>query len=234
MNLDLLLNLWIKILGLLKNNGKCILVILALICSSIFITVRNETMIKDYISFVERRDYMSEQYALETAPLLNNCIKDIQEKDDECYDVLLIGYHNTKKSLQGYSYLFIKAITEKLNGFETEPLSDIWKDLDYIYFEDELNKIYLDKFIRINDLDSAKHDFPKFVHRLEMCKAKSAAIYPIAGINAPIGFILILYKKEKVYPLGYYNSIIAPNIQKISTIMDYPELERELYLKNER
>jgi len=60
MNLDLLLNLWIKILGLLKNNGKCILVILALICSSIFITVRNETMIKDYISFVERRDYMSE------------------------------------------------------------------------------------------------------------------------------------------------------------------------------
>jgi len=60
MNLDLLLNLWIKILGLLKNNGKCILVILALICSSIFITVRNETMIKDYISFIERRDYMSE------------------------------------------------------------------------------------------------------------------------------------------------------------------------------
>jgi hypothetical protein len=60
MNLDLLLNLWIKILGLLKNNGKCILVILALMCSSIFITVRNETMIKDYISFVERRDYMSE------------------------------------------------------------------------------------------------------------------------------------------------------------------------------
>jgi len=60
MNLDLLLNLWLKILGLLKNNGKCILVILALICSSVFITVRNETMIKDYISFVERRDYMSE------------------------------------------------------------------------------------------------------------------------------------------------------------------------------
>jgi len=60
MNLDLLLNLWLKILGLLKNNSKCIIVILALICSSIFITVRNETMIKDYISFVERRDYMSE------------------------------------------------------------------------------------------------------------------------------------------------------------------------------
>jgi hypothetical protein len=45
-----------------------------------------------------------------------------------------------------------------------------------------------------------------------MCKAKSAAIYPIVGVNAPIGFILILYKKEKVYSLGYYNTIIAPNI----------------------
>lgn len=229
MTLDLLLKLWLKVVDIFKSNNKCLLVVIALICSTAYITIKNENMIKDYITYSERRDYMTEQYSMETAPLINRCVKDIQERDGQCYDVMLIGYHNSKRSIQGYSYLYITTITEKLNGLETPPIADVWKDLDYVYFEDELNIIHNQNYLRIDRVDSIKSVFPKIAHRLEMCGAQSAAFYPIQGIESPIGFILILYKDTKIYSLGYYNDIIAPNIQKIASIMDFPQIEQYLY-----
>lgn len=171
MTLDLLLKLWLKVMDIFKSNNKCLLIVIALICSTVYITIKNENMIKDYITYSERRDYMAEQYSMETAPLINRCIKDIQERDGQCYDVMLIGYHNSKRSIQGYSYLYITTITEKLNGLETSPIADVWKDLDYVYFEDELNIIHNQNYLRIDKVDSIKSVFPKIAHRLEMCGA---------------------------------------------------------------
>ena len=77
MTLDLLLKLWLKVMDIFKSNNKCLLIVIALICSTTYITIKNENMIKDYIAYSERRDYMTEQYSMETAPLINRCIKNI-------------------------------------------------------------------------------------------------------------------------------------------------------------
>jgi hypothetical protein len=45
-----------------------------------------------------------------------------------------------------------------------------------------------------------------------MSEAKSAAFYPIEGIDNPIGMIVVLYRKPKIYSLGFYNRYISPQI----------------------
>ena len=37
-------------------------------------------------------------------------VKLIADKDQDCFDVLLLSYHNSTQSLQGYKYLYLSCI----------------------------------------------------------------------------------------------------------------------------
>lgn len=162
------------------------------------------------------------------ATYINKQVKSLQLSDPDCFNVLLLNYHNSQESLQGFRYLYLNCLAESPKGIYDEPLKEYWKDLEYVYYEDELSRIRNAGFFRIEDVDSIKYTFPKFYSRLKICQAKAAAFYPIEGIDYPIGMVIVLYKQPKQYSLGFYNTKIAPYIQKLSSILDYRNVTQKL------
>ena len=43
---------------------------------------------------------------------INRHVRLIAHKDSDAFDVLLLSYHNSKASLQGYRFLYLSCITE--------------------------------------------------------------------------------------------------------------------------
>lgn len=162
---------------------------------------------------------------MEIAPKINEYVNNIERDDPDCYDVLLLNYHNSKKSLQGIRYLYLNCIAESTKGIEHEAVKKYWSDLEYIYYQDEISKIHNHGYLRIEDIDSIKPHFPKLYKNLLVSEAKSAAFYPIEGLDSPIGMIVVLYKQRKTYRSGFYNSHLSSQIQKLSTLLDYPNLK---------
>jgi hypothetical protein len=59
----------------------------------------NQEVIKDYVTVIEEQERLAEEYTLELAPFINECVLEIQKNDEDCQNVLLLNYHNSKKSL---------------------------------------------------------------------------------------------------------------------------------------
>lgn len=189
---------------------------------------QNQQIIIDYLEKVEQQNFEDENYTLKMSHYINEYIYNIQKSDGDCYNVLLLNYHNSKKSLQGFRYLYLNCLTESPKGINDESLKYYWDDLEYIYYEEELTRIRNNGYLRIENIDSIKNTFPKLHRKLLVCDAKAAAFYPIEGINSPIGMVVVLYKHQKEYSLGFYNKNVAPWIQKLSAILDYQNIKNNI------
>ena len=154
-------------------------------------------------------------------------------EDKDASNVLLLNYHNTLQSTHGLSYRYLTALTEKRRGYETKATIKIWKELEYINYGDELGRINDNQSIRMDTIENYYRTFPNLVALLEESGAKSAAMYPIAGIDGPIGMIVVIYPVTKEYYLGYYNSVIAPCIQPLSTLLDYNSIRKKFKMNYE-
>lgn len=161
-----------------------------------------------------------EDNAFKQAPFIAQCIDNIREKDSDCSNVLLLSYHNTKHSLQGFSYIYLDCIRESVKSYQDDYVGDYWQTLQYTNYQEELKKIDDTSYLRVDSLQQIQNTFPRLYRKLKQSGAYSAAFYPIEGIRNPIGLVVILYKDTKHYDLGYYNTVIAPQIQKLSTILD--------------
>ena len=62
---------------------------------------------------------------------------------------------------------------------------------------------------------------PNLVELLQRSNAKSAAFYRLSGVDGPVGMLVVIYPIKKEYYLGYYQSIIAPSLQPLTTWLDY-------------
>lgn len=62
---------------------------------------------------------------------------------------------------------------------------------------------------------------PNLTELLQRSKAKSAAFYTLSGVDGPVGMLIVIYPVRKEYNLGYYQSIIAPSLQPLTTWLDY-------------
>lgn len=198
-----------------------IIVILFGLLAINYIKTQNEDILKQYSAFAELKEQKAEEYTLETAADINRCVADIAQKDTAAYNVLLLSYHNTQKSLQGYRYLYLNCLTEKPKGIETEPLREFWYNLEYIYYEDELSKVHNNGQLRITDIEIIRTTMPKFYRRLKLSGAKSAAFYTIEGIRNPIGLIIVLYDHKREFQRGEYMKTISIEIQKLAVLLDY-------------
>jgi hypothetical protein len=105
--------------------------------------------------------------------------------------------------------------------------------LEYINYGDELERINDNQSIRMDTIENYRRTFPNLVALLEDSGAKSAAMYPIVGIDGPIGLVVIIYPNDKEYYLGYYNSVIAPCIQPLSTLLDYNSIRKKFKMDYE-
>lgn len=210
MNLDWLKKIWDFINGLNSQLKTAIIVVMLLGTGFVYMKYYNQTVIKDYIEVVEDQERAAEEYTLELAPFINECVLEIQKNDEDCQNVLLLNYHNSKKSLQGFRYLYLNCITEKPKGLDSEPVKMYWHELEYIYYEDEISRIHDNGSLLVHNVDSVKKSFPKIYRKLMSCNAQAAAFYPIEGVRTPIGMIIILYKEPNILHDSEYINNVSP------------------------
>ena len=215
----------IKYINEIPSHAKtCIIILLCGIIFINYIEYQNSNLLKDYNIFVEQKEQIAETYTFETAADINEHVLNISQKDTACYNVLLLSYHNTQKSLQGYRYLYLNCLTEKPKGLESEPLREYWTDLEYIYYEDELSKIHNKEYLLIKNIDNIKFTMPKIYRKLKISGANAAAFYTIEGIIYPIGMVVILY--DHPLPGAIDVSSIYPDIQKLAVLLDYTNYKK--------
>lgn len=229
MNLDWIKKIWDFINGLNSQLKTFIIVFFIVAVGILYVKQYNQEVIKDYVTVIEEQERAAEEYTLELAPFINECVLEIQKNDEDCQNVLLLNYHNSKKSLQGFRYLYLNCITEKPKGLESEPVKMYWHELEYIYYEDELSRIHDNGSLLVSNVDSIKHSFPKMYRKLISCNARSAAFYPLEGVRTPIGLVVVLYKDVNELHEDNYINDVSPQIQRLSTLLDYPNIKQAIH-----
>lgn len=173
-----------------------------------------------------------EQYTIQITPKINQHIKDILLKDHNASNVILLNYHNTLISSNGLSYRFLTALCEQFQGDDSKPTIDYWKELDYMNYGEEIQKINAAGAYVLDSIQKYRNVFPKFTYILERSEFKSAVIYPLMGVDDPLGMIIVGYRTAiNDLDLTYVRKVIAPNIQPLATLLDY---NYYLKVKNEK
>ena len=229
MKLDWLKKIWDLVNGINSQVKTFIIVVLVVTAGIYYVKQYNQEIIKDYVTVLEEQERIAEEYTLELAPFINECVLEIQKNDVDCQNVLLLNYHNSKKSLQGFRYLYLNCITEKPKGLNSEPVKVYWNELEYIYYEDEFSRIHDNGSLLVNNVDSIKNTFPKLYRKLISCNSKAAAFYPIEGIRTPIGMVVVLYKDINHLHDSEYINKVSPQIQRLSTLLDYPNIKQAIH-----
>ena len=170
-----------------------------------------------------------EKYAIEMAESINQCLREISDKDKDTYDVILLTYHNTKKTMQGFSYIYIDYLTDCKNDPSKPKVNKFFKELDWMYYSDELKTLQDQSYYRCNSLDSLKVKYPKLYYDVfQELNPRALAIYNIQGSDSPLGLLVILYNKPKSYYLGYSNTVIYPYLQQLASILDYNNIKKKI------
>lgn len=177
-------------------------------------------IIDEKTQYTIKKEKDAEQYTKNTAIEVNRHVRLIAHKDDEAFDVLLLSYHNSKQSLQGYKFLYLSCITEAPKSIDVPLIGHQWSNLDYIYYVDELEKIHNQEIVNFCNIDNMRYSLPKLYRLVKSSEAKAVSFYVIEGKNSPIGIIVCLYK-EPIVDKADKPKIIMPSIQKLAILLDY-------------
>ena len=171
----------------------------------------------------ERQDkYEREQYTVDITPEVNGYIQNVLNFDANATNVILLNYHNTLLSTNGLSYKYLTAICEKFQGEDSRPCMKEWKELDYLNYGEEIQKINASKYIMLEDDDKCMRQFPKFVWVMHNSGIKVACFYPIIGVHEPVGMLIIGYHdKVTDVDLEYIRRLIYPTVQPLASLLDY-------------
>lgn len=212
----------------IPNSVKTIIIIVLLgVIQCYGIVNRFETSIRDIIQKNPIEMQEEEKYTIEMSEPINQCLKEISDKDKDTYDVILLTYHNTKKTIQGFSYIYIDYLTDYKIDPSKPQVKKFFKELDWIYYSDELKALQDQSYYRCNSLDSLKATYPKLYYDVfQELNPRALAIYNIQGLDSPLGLLVILYNKPKKYYLGYSNTTIYPYLQQLSSILDYNNIKK--------
>jgi hypothetical protein len=215
-----------------KLNPKVktlIIIILTSVIVGNVVKTDSEDIVEDLTEYQRKEKKDAENYTILVASEINNYMDEILNRDLCASNVLLLNYHNSVTSTNGLSYRYLTALTEKKRGFDTKSCIRIWKELEYLNYEDEIKKINRNGYLELGDIYEGKDNFPKLVELLELSGAKAAGIYPIMGLEGPIGAIIIIHTHQINYDkLGYYKKTVAPYIQPLSTLLDYDSVRNKM------
>lgn len=230
-----------KINKLGPNTKSIIIIILTVIC--LIFSTKSITLqaLQEYHTQQVENKMLAEEYTRVITPYINDYCQKILDLDEDATNVILLNYHNTLTSSNGLSYKYLTSISERRRGFETKSCIKIWKELDYINYGEELERINRNNYLIIDNIDQCQKIIPNLYELLSLCGAKSAAFYPVKGIDSWVGMIIVLYPENKVYPNAYYRNVIMPVIQPMAILLDYNEMQdkfrylyktKDLSLKN--
>ena len=189
-------------------------------------------ILRDYIEYTKDEKKIAEDYTKTVAPMINEYVRELLIKDVDATNVILLNYHNTLTSTHGLSYRFLTALTEQRRGAEAKNCVKIWKELEFINYDEEITKINNTTGVHFHDTDVARRDFPKITELLLLSGAKSASLYPIHGIGGPVGMLVIIYQTEIGHAKNHHDYHASRELQALSSLLDYNNL-RELFKDNE-
>lgn len=210
---------WINNLG--PNVKTIIIIILSVIVVETSFRSHTKLILQDYTEQVQWEKYLAEEYTKIISPSINEYIERILVQDKDASNVILLNYHNTLVSTHGLSYRYLTALTEKKRGLDTKSCLRIWRELEYINYGDEIEKINENRSLRMDSIQQYSTSLPNLVELLQRSNAKSAAFYRLSGVDGPVGMLVVIYPMKKEYYLGYYQSIMAPSLQPLTTWLDY-------------
>lgn len=219
--------LWTFIESIPNSVKTIIIIVLSGVLLGYGIVSRLETSIRDIIQKNPIEMQEEEKYAMEMAEPINQCLKEISDKDKDTYDVILLTYHNTKKTIQGFSYIYIDYLTDYKNDPSKPKVNKFFKELDWMYYSDELKTLQDQSYYRCNNLSELQEKYPKLYYDIfQELNPRALAIYNIQGLDSPLGLLVLLYNKPKKYYLGYSNTTIYPYLQQLSSILDYNNIKK--------
>ena len=215
------ISLWNTINNLGPTTKTLIIFIFSLLI--LFGGIKNYTdhTIQKYVQDTKEEKQLSEEYTKTITPIVNRYLKDIINQDKEVTNVILLNYHNTITSSNGLSYSYLTSIVEQKRGFDTRSCLRIWKELEYINYGVEFEKINSVRVLQMEDIDKYKQSLPNLVELLQISEAKSAAFYSLQGTDGAVGMLLVIYKTDKIYPKDYYQEIISPTLYPLTGLLDY-------------
>lgn len=184
------------------------------------ITVQTKRFIIDKFQEEVLHDKKAEEYSIKTSVDVNRCVQSIANRDKDCYNVLLLSYHNSTQSLHGFRYLYLSCLAEVCKSLDDPLLKHQWNKIDFVYYADELTKIHNQSYVQISDVEIMYRQFPKLYRLVKSSGAKSVSFFTIEGQDHPIGMIVIFYKEPQIYKADYYR-VILPNMQKLALLLDY-------------
>lgn len=216
---------WINNLG--PNIKTIIIIALSLLVIETSFKDHSKLILQDYTEQVQHEKYLAEEYTKIIAPSINEYIEKILNRDRDASNVILLNYHNTLVSTHGLSYRYLTSLTEKKRGLDTKSCLRIWKELEYINYGEEIEKINDNKSLRMDSIPKYANVLPNLVELLQRSGAVSAAFYPLQGVEGPVGMLVVIYPIKKEYNLGYYQSVIAPSLQPLTTWLDYNSVKEK-------
>lgn len=166
-----------------------------------------------------------EQYMTEITPKVQSILEDVVEKDESATNVLLLNYHNTLISSHGLPYKYLTGLCESFQ--ESNPCIDYWKELDYMNYGDEIEKINMRRCLLMENTEIYRKDYPKFTYLVERSGAKSAVFYPLIGVDSSVGMLVVLYNNGvPKLTLDHLRKVISPTIQPLAVLLDYDYVKR--------
>ena len=216
---------WIKSLWefINKINPETRSLIIILLFGYVLYSQINQStheQIKEQHELAIKEEKEAEEYAKDKAIEVNRHVRLIAHKDKDAFNVLLLSYHNTKQTLQGFKFLYLSCLTESPKTIDTPLLKNQWTNLDYIYYVDELEKLHNQEIVHISNLEEMKDDLPKLYRLVKFSEAKAVSFYIVEGKRSPIGIIVLLYKDPIACKMEKAK-IIMPSIQKLAILLDY-------------
>ena len=216
---------WIN--NLSPNVKTIIIIVLSIVVLETSFSGHTKLILQDYTEQVQHEKNLAEEYTKMIAPSINAYIEKILIRDKDASNVILMNYHNTLMSTHGLSYRYLTSLTEKKRGLETKSCLRIWKELEYINYGEEIEKINESRSLRIDSIPGYIKTLLNLSELLQRSNAKSAAFYPLEGIEGPVGMLIVIYPKQKEYYLGYYQSVIAPSLQPLAILLDYNSVKEK-------
>ena len=122
MVIELLRKVWSFLSKLSPDLKNLIIIVLFFIVSIMSFNGLGKRIVDDVAkSTIELRSE-AENYSKKMTPVINENVYHILMSDPDACNVLLLSYHNSQSSMQGFSYLWITGITEE--GLATVTIKD--------------------------------------------------------------------------------------------------------------
>lgn len=185
------------------------------------IDYRAQNILQDYTEQVRLDKQQAEEYTKTITPLVNGYMESILIKDTDAKNVILLNYHNTLVSSNGLSYRYLTALVEKRRTTQVRSSIKIWKELEYINYGEEIQKVNDRTYLLIDSIHKYEVEYPNLTELLAASGATGAALYPISGVDGPLGMIIVMYDQVKIYGKHYYKETISPISQPLSSLLDY-------------